>query len=244
MPKLIVANWKMNGTLSEAESKAHAIAAERVGAKLVICPPFVHIPAVSQAISNSMVSLGGQDCHWEAKGAFTGDVSARMLAELGCSFVIVGHSERRHGKGEDDAMVRRKAEAAVGQGLTPIICVGETLDEREANQAVAVVKRQLSGSLPADTRSFVIAYEPVWAIGTGRNASVADVEAMHAAIRAEVVEKHPGAMVTILYGGSVKPNNAAELLALKDVDGLLVGGASLVPADFLDIARSAVEAAV
>lgn len=238
MPKLIVANWKMNGTLAEAESRAHAIAAERVGAKLVICPPFVHIPAVSQAISESMVALGGQDCHFQAKGAFTGDVSAEMLSELGCSFVIVGHSERRHGKGEDDATVQQKAAAAVAVGITPIICVGETLDEREAKQELAVVKRQLAGSLPKDTNSFVIAYEPVWAIGTGKNASTADVQSMHAAIRSEVKEMFPSATITILYGGSVKPNNAAELLKLKDVDGLLVGGASLIPADFIAIARS------
>lgn len=240
MPKLIVANWKMNGTLAEAESRAHAIAAERVGAKLVICPPFVHLAAVSQAVSGSMVALGGQDCHWETKGAFTGDVSAEMLSELGCNFVIVGHSERRHGKGEDDAMVQRKAAAAVAVGLIPIICVGETLDEREARQEVAVVTRQLAGSLPKDTNSLVIAYEPVWAIGTGKNASSADVQSMHAAIRAEVKQLFPTATITILYGGSVKPNNAAELLKLPDVDGLLVGGASLVPADFIAIARSEV----
>lgn len=238
MPKLIVANWKMNGTLAEAESRAHAIAAERVGAKLVICPPFVHLPAVSQAVNGSMVALGGQDCHWESKGAFTGDISASMLAELGCSFVIVGHSERRQGKGEDDTMVQRKAQAAIDIGLTPVICVGETLDEREAKREIEVVKRQLAGSLPKDTKNFVIAYEPVWAIGTGKNASTADVQTMHAAIRAEVASLFPGASVTILYGGSVKPNNAAELLKLQDVDGLLVGGASLVPADFLEIARS------
>lgn len=238
MPKLIVANWKMNGTLAEAESRAHAMAAERAGAKLVICPPFVHIPAVAAAVSGSMVAVGGQDCHWEAKGAFTGDISADMLAELGCSFVIVGHSERRHGRGEDDSMVQRKAAAAAAAGLTPIICVGETLDERETGNAVAVVRRQLSGSLPEGGKSYVVAYEPVWAIGTGKNASTDDVAKMHAAIRAEVSALRPGASVSILYGGSVKPNNAAALLALKDVDGLLVGGASLVPADFMAIARS------
>lgn len=238
MPKLIVANWKMNGTLAEAESRAHAIAAGRVGAKLVICPPFVHIPAVAQAVSSSMVALGAQDCSPEVKGAFTGDVSAGMLAGLGCSFVIVGHSERRHGHGEADALVQKKATAAAAEGLTPIICVGETLAQREAGEAVAVVKAQLAGSLHKDTKAYVVAYEPVWAIGTGLNASAADVATMHAAIRAEVKALFPAAGVTILYGGSVKPNNAAELLALKDVDGLLVGGASLVAADFLTIARS------
>lgn len=238
MLKLIVANWKMNGTLAEAESRAHAIAAGRTMAKLVVCPPFVHIPAVAQALNGSMVALGAQDCHWESKGAFTGDTSAAMLGEMGCSFVIVGHSERRHGKGEDDAMVQRKAAAAIGTGLTPIICVGETLDQREAKQADAVVKAQLAGSLPKGTKSYVVAYEPVWAIGTGMNASKDDVASMHATIRAEVKALYPEASVTILYGGSVKPNNSAELLALKDVDGLLVGGASLVPADFLAIANS------
>ena len=185
-----------------------------------------------------MVALGAQDCHWEEKGAFTGDTSVGMLAELGCRFVIVGHSERRHGKGEDDSIVQKKATAAAAQGLTPIVCVGELLEQREAGQAEAVVKAQLAGSLPKDSRDYVVAYEPVWAIGTGRNASVADVVAMHAAIRAEVSRLYPEARLSILYGGSVKPANAKELLALKDVDGLLVGGASLIADDFLAIAKS------
>ena len=238
MTKLIVANWKMNGNLAEAQSKAKAIAAGRVMTKLVICPPFVHIPAVGAAVEGSMVALGAQDCHWEEKGAFTGDTSVGMLAELGCRFVIVGHSERRHGKGEDDSIVQKKATAAAAQGLTPIVCVGELLEQREAGQAEAVVKAQLAGSLPKDSRDYVVAYEPVWAIGTGRNASVADVVAMHAAIRAEVSRLYPEARLSILYGGSVKPANAKELLALKDVDGLLVGGASLIADDFLAIAKS------
>lgn len=234
-PKLIVANWKMNGRVTEAETRATAIAAGKVAAKLVICPPFVHIPVVSIALQGSMVGLGAQDCHYEPKGAFTGDVSPRMLVELDCAWVILGHSERRHGKGETNELVRKKAAAAIEEGLTPIICVGETLEEREAGQAQAVVAAQLAASIPPDTRNFVIAYEPVWAIGTGRNAQPADVESMHAFIRSQL----PDATISILYGGSAKPDNAAALLALAGVDGLLVGGASLIPEDFIAIARAA-----
>jgi len=239
MPKLIVGNWKMNGSLSEAEARATALVAARVPAKLVVCPPFVHIPAVAALLSGSQVGLGAQDCHYEGKGAFTGDISAPMLSELGCRFVIVGHSERRHGLGEQDATIQKKALAASDEGLTAIICVGETLEQREAKQELAVVTAQLKASLPEGKRDYVVAYEPVWAIGTGRNASAADVAAMHAHIRAAVAELRAGANVSILYGGSVKPNNAAELLALKDVDGLLVGGASLIAEDFIKIAQAA-----
>jgi len=238
MPKLIVGNWKMNGSLSEAEARATALVAARVPAKLVVCPPFVHIPAVAALLSGSQVGLGAQDCHYEGKGAFTGDISAPMLSELGCRFVIVGHSERRHGLGEQDATIQKKALAASDEGLTAIICVGETLEQREAKQELVVVTAQLKASLPEGKRDYVVAYEPVWAIGTGRNASAADVAAMHAHIRAAVAELRAGANVSILYGGSVKPNNAAELLALKDVDGLLVGGASLIAEDFIKIAQA------
>jgi len=239
MPKLIVGNWKMNGSLSEAEARATALVAARVPAKLVVCPPFVHIPAVAALLSGSQVGLGAQDCHYEGKGAFTGDISAPMLSELGCRFVIVGHSERRHGLGEQDATIQKKALAASDEGLTAIICVGETLEQREAKQELVVVTAQLKASLPEGKRDYVVAYEPVWAIGTGRNALAADVAAMHAHIRAAVAELRAGANVSILYGGSVKPNNAAELLALKDVDGLLVGGASLSAEDFIKIAQAA-----
>lgn len=238
MTKLIVGNWKMNGSLKQAETLAKAVASGRTTAKLVVCPPFVHLSAVGAALAGSLVGLGAQDCHAEAKGAFTGNVSAPMLAELGCSFVIVGHSERRHGLGESDALIQKKAIAASGQGMTPIICVGETLAEREAKTHAQIVRAQLAGSLPEDGRFFVVAYEPVWAIGTGRNASPEDVAAMHAHIRACVKELRAGADVTILYGGSAKPDNAGGLLALKDVDGLLVGGASLVAEDFLKIAAA------
>jgi len=238
MPKLIVGNWKMNGSLSEAEARATALVAARVPAKLVVCPPFVHIPAVAALLRGSQVGLGAQDCHYEGKGAFTGDISAPMLSELGCRFVIVGHSERRHGLGEQDATIQKKALAASDEGLTAIICVGETLEQREAKQELVVVTAQLKASLPEGKRDYVVAYEPVWAIGTGRNASAADVAAMHAHIRAAVAELRAGANVSILYGGSVKPNNAAELLALKDVDGLLVGGASLIAEDFIKIAQA------
>lgn len=235
MPKLIVANWKMNGTLSEASTRAAAIAAGRAAAKVVICPPFPHISAVSAALKDSMVSLGAQDCSPEEKGAFTGDTSAVMLAEMGCQWVLVGHSERRQGKGETNAQIKAKAEAAIKAGITPIICVGELLADRESKTYAEVIKTQVLESIPTDSSNYVIAYEPVWAIGTGLTASAADVAEVHALIKATL----PKQGIDVIYGGSVKPNNAPELLAQKDIDGLLVGGASLVPADFVAIAKSA-----
>lgn len=237
-PKLVVANWKMNGTLIEAHERAAAIAegAGALAAKLVLCPPFVHLLTTAQAIRDSGVALGAQDCSPEPKGAFTGDISVPMLAELNCSYVIVGHSERRQGKGETDEVVQQKAAAVLAAGLHPIICVGETQLEREDDRAETVVATQLTGSLPPGASSYIVAYEPIWAIGTGKTASLADVQAMHAVIRNEVRRHYHDAKLTILYGGSVKPANAAELLALPDVDGLLVGGASLVAGDFLKIA--------
>lgn len=238
MTKLIVANWKMNGTLVEAHERATAIAdgVSLSPAKIVLCPPFVHLLTVAKAIKDSSVSLGAQDCSPEPKGAFTGDVSVPMLAEIGCTYTIVGHSERRQGHAETDEMVNLKASAVSALGLQPIICVGETLLDREEDRAESVVATQIAASLPADLSSYIVAYEPIWAIGTGRTAAASDVQAMHAMIRAEVLRHYPAATVTILYGGSVKASNAAELLALPDVDGLLVGGASLVAEDFIRIA--------
>ena len=232
--KLIVANWKMNGTLDEAKQRATTLSKARAVAKMVVCPPTLHLPAVAEILAESMVSLGAQDCHEEPKGAFTGETSAPMLAEIGCRFVIVGHSERRHGKGETSALVQKKAAAALAANLTPIICVGETLTERDQGKAEAVVAQQITESVPADMlKHVVIAYEPVWAIGTGRNALSDDIEAMHKAIRAQV-----GAATPLLYGGSVKLNNAAQILQIREVDGLLIGGASLIAEDFIDIARA------
>lgn len=237
MSKLIVANWKMNGTLVEAHSRTAAIVegAAALPAKLVLCPPYPHLLTVASALKDSTIALGAQDCSPEPKGAFTGDVSVAMLAEIGCSYVIVGHSERRQGKGESDELVQRKAQAVLAAGLQPIICVGETLMDREDDRAETVVATQLVGSLPPDAASYIVAYEPIWAIGTGKTASPADVESMHAVIRNEVRRHYPQATLSILYGGSVKPDNAKQLLGLPNVDGLLVGGASLSATDFLAV---------
>lgn len=231
--KLIAGNWKMHGNnaaLSELDLIAKAAAG--AGADVAICPPFTLI--ASAAARAGTVAIGAQDCHPAASGAHTGCVSAAMLVEAGATMCIVGHSERRTDNGETDAQVRAKAEAVQAAGMTAIVCVGETLAQRDAGQAVAVVEKQLAGSLPADRDKLVVAYEPVWAIGTGRTPSVDDVAEMHAAIRAAV-----GPDVRILYGGSVKPSNAAELLHVANVDGALVGGASLTAADFVPIIEAA-----
>lgn len=241
---LIAGNWKMNLDRAAAESLARELAGA-VGAaaafEMVVCPPAPYLLPVAAAIAGSPVGLGGQDCHAAAGGAHTGDVAAAMLQDAGCRYVIVGHSERRADHGETDAMVRAKAEAARAAGLIPIVCVGETEAQRDAGETLAVVGRQIAGSVPdgLDGASLVVAYEPVWAIGTGRTPTVDDVAAVHAHIRAALGARTADAAgVRILYGGSVKPSNAAELLAVADVDGALVGGASLKSADFLAIARS------
>ena len=236
---LVAGNWKMNGLAADGCALAGAVAATPPGpAELLLCPPATLIAPVAAVLAGSGVALGGQDCHTAETGAHTGDVSAGMLADAGCRYVIVGHSERRADHGEDDAMVRLKAEAAHRAGLAAVICVGETLAERDSGRAEAVVASQIRGSLPeaADGSNTVVAYEPVWAIGTGRTPSVDDVSAMHGTIRAQLGTV--GGTMRILYGGSVKPGNAAELLTLPDVDGALVGGASLVAEDFLAIAAA------
>jgi triosephosphate isomerase (TIM) len=230
--KLIAGNWKMHGSRA-ALGEIDAIAVAGIaGVDVAICPPF---PLIERACGRG-VAIGGQDCHGEPSGAHTGCVSAAMLAEAGATFCIVGHSERRADQGETDAQVRTKAEAAVGAGLTAIVCVGETLAQRDAGEALAVVRSQLAGSLPDARDGLVVAYEPVWAIGTGRVPSQDDIAAIHAAIRSVVGESVP-----ILYGGSVKPSNAAEILHIANVDGALVGGASLTAADFVPIVRAAVD---
>ncbi len=232
--KLIAGNWKMNGlTASVAELDALLAAPAPDGAELLICPPATLVARLAQAADGSHVAVGGQDCHWAERGAHTGDVSAEMLADAGATHIIVGHSERRADHGETDAVVRRKAQAVARAGLVPILCVGETLAERDAGATLAVIARQLEGSVP-DVPRLVIAYEPVWAIGTGRTPTVEQVAEVHGAIAAWM-----GAGVRLLYGGSVKPSNAAELLAVPCVDGALVGGASLKAADFLAIAAGA-----
>jgi triosephosphate isomerase len=208
---------------------------------LLVCPPATLIMTLAHVALGSRLAIGGQDCHAQESGAFTGDISAEMLADVGATHVIVGHSERRQYHGEKDAEVRAKAEAAHRAGLTAIVCVGETRDEREAGKTLNVVRRQLRGSVPeaATDADLVVAYEPVWAIGTGLTPTVGDVAEVHALIRDELkrlVGKAHQNKVRILYGGSVKPSNARELLAVANVDGALVGGASLVAADFLGIA--------
>jgi len=242
MRQLIAGNWKMHGLSNEAVALAKAVAAGSAGlaCDLLVCPPFVHVAQVAQAVAGSVVAVGGQDCHAATQGAHTGDVAAPMLRDVGAGWVILGHSERRQNHQETDAMVRAKTEAAVAAGLRPIVCVGETEAERTAGRQNEVVGGQLRGSLPADFAG-VVAYEPVWAIGTGKTATEDDVAAMHGFIRAQLVALlgPAGQGILILYGGSVRPANAGSLLAVPDVGGALVGGASLKADDFLSIARAA-----
>jgi triosephosphate isomerase (TIM) len=237
---LVAGNWKMNGLAASIGQLQAVIAGARDLPKvdLMVCPPATLIASFAAAARGTPVLIGGQNCHALASGAYTGDVSAEMLKDAGASAVIVGHSERRHYHHETDADVRAKAQAARRAGLLPIVCVGETRAQREAGHALDVVAAQLQGSLPDGAADFVIAYEPVWAIGTGLTPTPADVAEMHRAIRAHLVARYgtAGQGARILYGGSVNPKNAAELLAVEDVDGALVGGASLKADDFLAIA--------
>ncbi|HTJ62169.1 MAG TPA: triose-phosphate isomerase [Alphaproteobacteria bacterium] len=243
---LVAGNWKMNGSRADIAAFAAKLAdlgepKRRENVELLICPPAPYVESLA-VLSKFKVGIGGQDCHAEASGAFTGEVSATMLRDVGAIYVIVGHSERRAMFGETDAVVRSKAEAALKHGLIPIICVGETLQEREAGKADAVVRAQVAGSIPDGIagESLIVAYEPVWAIGTGRAATLDDIAAMHHVIRESLAAKSADAdRGLILYGGSVKPSNAAEILALDLVDGALIGGASLDAADFIAIADAA-----
>jgi len=244
--KLVAGNWKMNGlgaSLAEAETLAKALNEQAAACRVALCPPATLIDRMAQALKGSVVEIGGQDCHAEASGAYTGSVSAEMVREAGAGLVILGHSERRAGFGETDADVAAKVEAALAAGLEPIICIGETLQEREAGQAVEVVSRQVAGSLPASLagKAFAVAYEPVWAIGTGLTPTLEQIEEVHAAVRAAMIAKlgEGGRAAPILYGGSVKPSNAKEILAVAEVGGALVGGASLKAEDFLGIIRAA-----
>jgi triosephosphate isomerase (TIM) len=242
MPQLIAGNWKMHTLRAEAEALARAVrdGAPEITCDLLICPPAIHLQALAPILAGSAVALGGQDCHQEPKGAHTGDISAPMLHDAGARWVILGHSERRQNHGETDELVREKALAAVEAGLTPIVCVGETADQRRSGQETEVVGWQLAGSLPKGFAG-VISYEPVWAIGSGKTPTEQEVAAMHAFIREELARQfgEAGRGTRILYGGSVKPSNASTLLAVPNVDGALVGGASLVAADFLAISRVA-----
>lgn len=243
---LVAGNWKMNGTgasLREVSLIANGfMAGLDTEADAVLCVPATLLTRAADILSRSPVKTGAQDCHAKESGAHTGDVSAEMLKDAGASFVIVGHSERRTDHGETDAIVRGKAEAAWRAGLVAIICIGETQAERDATQTLAVLKRQIAGSLPpgATASNTVIAYEPVWAIGTGLTPTTTDVGEAHAFIRGELVRHagDTGRKMRILYGGSVKPSNAKELLAVAEVNGALVGGASLKSGDFLGIAEA------
>lgn len=237
---LIAGNWKMNGLAADLdEARAIAAGVGGVAARVALCAPATLVERMSRALAGTHVLVGGEDCHAAASGAFTGDVSAEMLADAGARLVIVGHSERRAGYGETDAVVAAKAQAALRAGLEPIVCVGETLEQRKAGAALPVVEAQVRGSLPAELAAtpFAVAYEPVWAIGTGLTPSTVEIEEVHRAIRAVLVDMFGahGKATPILYGGSVKPTNAGEILHAAEVGGALVGGASLKAKDFLGI---------
>ena len=241
---LIAGNWKMNGTtaaLAElASMEAGYDQAMRGRLDMLVCVPATLVSAAATVALNSGVAIGAQDCHAKPSGAHTGDISAEMLADAGASAIIVGHSERRTDHGESDDTVRAKAEAVLRAHLKPIVCIGETEAQRNSGETLAVLKRQLAGSLP-ESAAIVVAYEPVWAIGTGLTPTLADIAEAHACIRGELAARfgEAGSAIPILYGGSVKPANAAEILAIADVNGALVGGASLKAADFLGICQAA-----
>jgi triosephosphate isomerase len=249
---VIAGNWKMHTTLAEARALAAAVRDGCRGLadiRVAVCPPYTALAAVAEVLAGASVLLGAQDCHWEAAGAHTGAISPGQIWDAGARLVILGHSERRHGLGETDAVVQRKVSAALTQGLTPLLCVGETAAERQGGQTLAVVTRQLLSALggrsTADTGRCWLAYEPVWAIGTGQTATPAQAEEVHGQLRAELGRLAGAAVAAacpILYGGSVKPEVTPALMAEPDIDGALVGGASLKAADFIAIVRAALEA--
>ncbi len=239
--KLVAGNWKMNGLRQDGAMLAHALkerattAGERLGCDILVCPPATLLSEIGRILAGSGIALGGQDCHAAPMGAYTGDISAQMLADLGCEHVILGHSERRQGHRETDPEIRGKISAAWRAGLTAILCVGETQAQRQGGDALDVVSSQLAGSIPegAGAARLVIAYEPVWAIGTGLTPTTDDITAMHVEIRS-----HIPTGTRVLYGGSVNPKNADAILNLPEVDGALVGGASLIAEDFWTIVQS------
>jgi triosephosphate isomerase len=242
--KLIAGNWKMNGladSLAEAEALSKALIQEPANGRVALCPPATLIERMMRELKGGPIEIGAQDCHAAPSGAFTGDVSAEMVRDAGAHLVILGHSERRSGHHETDADVAAKVAAAVRAGLEPIVCVGETLAQRQAGEAVEVVVRQTVQSLPPvlEGHRFALAYEPVWAIGSGLTPTLEEIEEIHIALRAALEMAFPGSGAPILYGGSVKPGNAAEILAAREVGGALVGGASLKASDFLPIVRAA-----
>ena len=249
--KMAIANWKMNKTRSEAGQFCQQLsqdAAELKGVEVVVCPPYTALDLLAEQFSGTSIHWGGQNCFWEEKGAYTGEISPLMLRDLGCQYVILGHSERRQTLGETDADINRKMAAALQAGLTPILCVGETLQERENQLANKVVKRQLEqdlSDLELKPHELVIAYEPIWAIGTGVNASSDDAQEMISFIREQLAAQagqDVAAAVSILYGGSVRSDNITEFMAKEDIDGALIGGASLDVNAFVTIARSIADA--
>ncbi|HPC58476.1 MAG: triose-phosphate isomerase [Kiritimatiellae bacterium] len=248
--KIVAGNWKMNMTTAEAASLVTALKADLANfreAEVVVCPPFTALATVSELVQGTHLDLGAQNMHWEKGGAYTGEISAGMLRELYCHYVILGHSERRQYFGETDEIVNRKAKAALASSLHPIVCVGETLEQREAGQVESVITTQVQGSLAGlsakELLDSVIAYEPVWAIGTGKTASSEQAQEVHALIRKVMAGMHDETVaqsVRIQYGGSVKPGNARELFGMPDIDGGLIGGAALDAKSFIDIVRAAV----
>ena len=250
---LVVGNWKMNGTIAESRALAAAIRdglKRPRGVEVAVCPPFTALMAVSEIVSGTPIGLAAQNCHAEPSGAHTGEISAPMLVELGCRLVLVGHSERRRELGETDEMVNKKLLGALGHGLTPVLCVGETADERRQGLTFTTVEGQLRAGLagvdPATLGKVVLAYEPVWAIGTGVNATPGQAAEVHGYLRglvSELASKEVSQAVRILYGGSVKADNVDVLAAEADIDGALVGGASLVAQGFIAIVRKAARAA-
>ncbi|SDC96380.1 triose-phosphate isomerase [Ruegeria marina] len=242
--KLAAGNWKMNGTGAALEAlKAIANAHPDPAVDILICPPATLLSRAADTLSGSAVALGGQDCHAEPSGAHTGDISAAMLADAGASAVILGHSERRADHGETDARICAKTRAAIDAGLVAVVCIGETLHQREAGRTLEIVSGQLAGSLPDGItgNEVVVAYEPVWAIGTGKVPTLEQIAEVHEALRAQLLGRYgseTGHAIRLLYGGSVKPANAAEIFAVPNVDGALVGGASLVAADFSPIVKA------
>jgi len=246
-PPLIAGNWKMNGLVKDARELAQGLVRELgkdAGPEVVVCPPFLALPAVREALDGAPIRLGAQDLHWEPKGAYTGEVSPPMLKDVGCTHVIIGHSERRHIMGETHEMVHRKVKAALAAGLTPIVCVGELLEERNMGVTREVIERQISKGLDGlsadDWAKLVVAYEPVWAIGTGKTATPRQASEVHHYVRKLAGQKGGPAVaenLRILYGGSVTPENVKELMAEEDIDGALVGGASLKVESFVKIVR-------
>lgn len=245
---IIAGNWKMYKNVNEAVELANDIKRDSFdmdNVEIIVCPPFVDLSDVGEMLLESNVAMGAQNCYWENEGAFTGEISVPMLKSVGCRYVIVGHSERRKYFGETDETVNRKISAVIDNGLVPIMCVGETLEEREALRTMEVVKTQVTGGLNGFGEAYIdqliIAYEPVWAIGTGRTATPDQAQEVHAMIRALLGELYTASLAEskcILYGGSVKPGNIEDLMSEKDIDGGLIGGASLKAADFTDIVKS------